>query len=74
MNTIWVGQEQFLSHDGRYFRHTEPAVDAIINLIWANGILAKPSCTYYNGKVSHDVAHEVISESEGILLDCQVFF
>jgi len=74
MNTIWVRQEQFLSYDGKYFRHTEAALDAIINLIWAKGILAKPSCTYHNGKVSHEIANEVISESGGILLDYQVFF
>lgn len=36
---------------------------------WANGILAAPCVQYQNGRMSHEVANEVLEETEDELLD-----
>lgn len=73
LKRIYVGQEQLISFDGRLFKDTDGSSLAVSNLIWAQQVLANPAETYPNGKHSHEVANEIVEQSEDILIDYQRF-
>lgn len=43
--------------------------NAVAQIEWAYGVLAKPAVTYPNGRDSHEVAGECLDMHEDILLD-----
>jgi len=73
MQTRYIGQTKFLVLDGRLFRDTEQAREAITNIEWARDRLSMPNVRFQNGKESHEVANQMIDKAEDTLMDYQVF-
>ena len=69
MKRVYVGQVKLISFDGRYFKDCDTAVNAILNVEWAKGILAAPAVTFPNGKQSHEVANIELEKAEDTLID-----
>lgn len=69
MHTFYIGQDEFIQRDGRSYRKTEESADAATNAEWADGVLARENVKFPNGRMSHEVANEVMEKSEDILLD-----
>lgn len=62
MQTTYIGQEKLIVYGGRYF--AMEAADDVVQLEWARRILAAPSVKFPNGRMSHEVAGEVLDEHE----------
>lgn len=58
-----------IKFQGRLYAPTEEASNAVCQLEWAYGVLAKPAVVYPNGKCSHEVAGVVVDEFEDVLID-----
>lgn len=62
-----------IKFDGRIFKRTEAALQAISDAKWAQAILSADAYTFQNGRSSHHVAAEVLDAAEDALLDAQLF-
>jgi len=62
-----------IKFDGRIFKHTEAAAQAVSDVKWARSVLASDAITFQNGRNSHHVAAEVLDAAEDALLDAQLF-
>lgn len=62
-----------IKFDGRLFKRTEAAEQAVSDARWAKNVLAAEVCVYQNGRNSHHVAAEVLDAAEDVLLDVQMF-
>lgn len=69
MQTTYIGQLKVIVRGARYFRITEESADAATQAEWADGVLAKPSVTYPNGRNSHEAAGEILDKAEDTLID-----
>lgn len=69
MQKINVGQNELVKRGGRTFLLTEESEDAATSAEWADGILARENVQYPNGRMSHEVANEVLEKAEDTLLD-----
>ncbi|EJS3802561.1 hypothetical protein OE494_29435 [Pseudomonas aeruginosa] len=69
MQTTYVGQDKFIQRGGRIFRFTDDSAEAATNAEWADGVLARENVRYPNGRMSHEVAGEVLEKAEDTLLD-----
>ena len=65
----YIGEEKFILRSGRIFRITEQSADAATNAKWAESILARTNIQFPNGRMSHEVANEVLEKAEDTLLD-----
>ncbi|KZN20852.1 MULTISPECIES: hypothetical protein [Pseudomonas] len=69
MQTTYIGQNEFIKRGGRIFRVTEESADAATSAEWADGILVRENVQFPNGRMSHEVANEVLEKAEDTLLD-----
>ncbi|EPH5795442.1 hypothetical protein ACS2R3_002951 [Pseudomonas aeruginosa] len=69
MQTTYIGQDKFIQRGGRIFRITEQSADAATSAEWADGVLARENVQLPNGRMSHEVANEVLEKAEDTLLD-----
>ncbi|MDU4254509.1 hypothetical protein [Pseudomonas sp.] len=69
MQTTYIGQEKFIQRGGRIFRITEQSTEAATNAEWADGVLARENVRFPNGRMSHEVANEMLEQAEDTLLD-----
>ncbi|HHT5706172.1 TPA: hypothetical protein ACTZGK_004109 [Raoultella planticola] len=69
MNTTFLGQSEFIKHGGFLFLLSDESCLAVNNIEWAEKILSCDNVKFQNGRMSHEVAHEVMEESQGILLN-----
>lgn len=69
MQTFQIGHKEFIKRGGRTFLITEESADAATNAEWADGILARENVKFPNGRMSHEVANEVLEKAEDTLLD-----
>ena len=69
MNTTYIGQEKFIQRGGRIFRMSEASEEAAMNAEWADKILQQENTRFPNGKMSHEVANEVLEKAEDVLLN-----
>lgn len=69
MQTTYIGQYKFIQRGGRIFTVTELSADAATSAEWADGVLARESVQFPNGRMSHEVATEVLEKAENKLLD-----
>lgn len=69
MKTTYIGQEKFIQRGGRIFRMSETSQEAAMNAEWADKILQQENTRFPNGKMSHEVANEVLEKAEDVLLD-----
>jgi hypothetical protein len=69
MQTTYIGQNKFIQRSGRIFTITEQSADAATGAEWADGVLARESVQFPDGRMSHEVANEVLERAEDTLLD-----
>ena len=69
MNTTFLGQSEFIKHEGLLFLLSDQSCLAINHIEWAEKILSSDNVQYQNGQMSHEVAYEVMEESQDILLE-----
>ena len=69
MKTTYIGQEKFIQRGGRVFRITEQSEDAATSAEWADGVLSRENIKCPNGRMSHEVAGEVLDKAEDTLID-----
>jgi len=66
---VQIGQEKLIQRGVRFFRYTSVSADAALNAAWADTILAEAPTVFPNGKISHEVAGQVLDDAELTLLD-----
>ena len=69
MQTTYIGQEKFIQRGGRVFRITDQSTEAATTAEWADGVLSRENVQYPNGRMSHEVANEMLEQAEDTLLD-----
>lgn len=69
MQTTYVGQDKFIQRGGRIFRFTDDSAEAATSADWADSVLSRENVRYPSGRMSHDVAGEVLEKAEDALLE-----
>lgn len=70
----YFGETKAFLFEGKYYPDEEELESAIVQAQWARGILAAPEVTWPNGKLSHEVASQVLEDSLDTLIAREFFF
>ncbi|WP_020190747.1 hypothetical protein [Pseudomonas putida] len=69
MQTVHIGQNEFIKRGGRIYLMTEESADAATSAEWADGVLARENVQFPNGRMSHEAANEVLEKAEDTLIE-----
>ena len=69
MNTTFLGQSEVIKRQGLLLLVSEQSGLAINHTELYETILSSHNVQYQNGRMSHEVAYEVMEESQDILLE-----